>query len=242
MINVIIADDEAHARERLRDLLHTFDLFDIVAEAHDANEALQSIITLEPLVAFLDINMPGISVFQTIPSLKKPPLIVFQTAYSQHAADAYAIDALDYLLKPIRLERLGKTVIKIQNRISAKPDRQELTAGFPGNPVTQISVGMSGKTRIIDTEDIIRISMENEFCYLYSVCERLITDKYLTYYEEKLTGCRFFRVSRTDIINLNHIAAIHKVFQGMYTIELKNGMQVEMSRRRAQELKKIIDF
>ncbi|NLW77658.1 MAG: response regulator, partial [Methanomicrobiales archaeon] len=86
MIKTIIADDENHARERLRELLGRFDIFDIAGEARDGNEALQMIIIHKPAVAFLDINMPGISVFQTVSSLQNPPLIVFQTAYSEYAA------------------------------------------------------------------------------------------------------------------------------------------------------------
>ena len=84
-IRIIVADDEEHARMRLMDLLDRFGNFEVVAQACDGNQALNMIITHNPDVAFLDINMPGISVFQSLPSLNKPPIIVFQTAYSQYA-------------------------------------------------------------------------------------------------------------------------------------------------------------
>ena len=243
MITTIIADDEIHARERLRELLDRFSLFDIVAEAKDGNEALQLIITNKPQVAFLDINMPGVSVFQSIPSLQNPPLIIFQTAYSEHAADAYNINALDYLLKPVRFERLEKAVAKIREKLalSATSEHQKSSEASV-KPADHVTITISGKTKVIAAQDIIRISIENGFCYLYTVKDKLISDKYLSFYEEKLTGSCFFRASRTDIIHLNHIAMIHRVDQGMYTIELKNGMQVDLSRRKAQELKKIVDF
>jgi two-component system LytT family response regulator len=239
MITTLIADDESHARERLRELLDRFALFDIVAEAKDGNEALQLIITHKPEVAFLDINMPGMSVFQSIPSLQNPPTIIFQTAYSEHAANAYDINALDYLLKPIRFERLEKTVAKIlEKRALAAPEKPKSAE----KPVEHVTVTISGKTKVIAADDIIRISFEDGFCFLYTNSEKVISDKYLNYYEEKLNGSHFFRTSRTDIINLNRIATIHKLFQGAYTIELQNGMQVEMSRRKAQDLRTIVDF
>jgi DNA-binding LytR/AlgR family response regulator len=239
MITAIIADDEDHARERLRELLDRCAQFEIVAEAKDGNEALQLIITHKPEVAFLDINMPGVSVFQSIPSLQNPPLIVFQTAYSEHAANAYEINALDYLLKPVRFERLEKAVAKIlEKRPLAAPEKPKSSE----NPVDHVTVTLSGKTKVIGVDDIIRISFEDGFCYLYTNSERMISDKYLTYYEEKLNGRLFFRTSRTDIINLNHIAMIQKVFQGTYIIEMKNSMRIDLSRRKARELREIMDF
>jgi two-component system, LytTR family, response regulator len=242
MITTIIADDESHARERLRELLDRFALFDIVAEAKDGNEALQCIIANKPEVAFLDINMPGMPVFQKIPSLQNPPLIIFQTAYSEHAANAYDINALDYLLKPVRFERLEQTVAKIMEKRAIATPEQLKSSEAPAKPADHVTVSIGGKTKVIAARDIVRISFEDGFCYLYTAGEKMISDKYLNYYEEKLKGGSFFRTSRTDIINLNHIAVIHKEFQGTYAIEMKNGMQIDMSRRKAQQLKKIIDF
>jgi DNA-binding LytR/AlgR family response regulator len=242
MIKTIIADDEGHARERLRDLLDRFDLFDIVAEAADGNEALNMIITHSPDVAFLDINMPGISVFQSLPSLKKPPIIIFQTAYSEHAAEAFDIDALDYLLKPVRYERLEKTVKKIQEKLKIKADKPVELIESPKDSLDRISVKVCGRIKIIEVKDIVRISFEKGFCNIYTSSEKFISDKYINYYEEKLKGCGFFRTSRTDLVNLEAISVIQSLFQGMYTIELKNGMSVDLSRRKAQILKKIVDF
>jgi DNA-binding LytR/AlgR family response regulator len=243
MITTIIADDETPARERLRELLDRFAAFDIVAEAKDGNEALQLIITHKPAVAFLDINMPGVSVFQSIPSLQNPPIIIFQTAYSEHAANAYDINALDYLLKPIRFERLEKAAAKIIDKLApSSTPRNQISSEPPAKPADHVTVTLSGKTRVIAAKDIIRISFEDGFCYIYTASDKMISDKYLNYYEEKLSNGIFFRTGRTDIINLNHIAMIHKEVQGTYIIEMKNGMQVDLSRRQAQELRKIVEF
>jgi two-component system LytT family response regulator len=236
MITTIIADDECHARERLKEL------FDIVAEAKDGNEALQLIITHKPEVAFLDINMPGISVFQSIPSLQNQPMIIFQTAYSEHAAEAYTINALDYLLKPVRFERLEQAVQKILEKRGHSTQKRQDSSETPAKPANHLTITVGGKTKIIAPKDIVRISFEDGFCYLYTESEKMISDKFLNYYEEKLTGSNFFRTSRTDIINLDRIAMIHKEIEGMYIIEMKNGMRIDLSRRKAQQLKEFIDF
>ncbi len=199
-------------------------------------------VTLKPQVAFLDINMPGVPVFQSIPSLAEPPLIVFQTAYSEHAATAFDINALDYLIKPVRFERLEKTVRKIKERLGSVAVPAGADGDGSSNAARQLSVSVNGVTRVVPTRDIVRISFENGFCYLHTESEKIISDKFLNHYEEKLQGKRFFRASRTDIINLQYLASIRKLLPGMYTIELSNGMQVELSRRRAQALREIIDF
>lgn len=241
MIKSIIADDESHARERLRELLEDFDCFDIVDEATDGNEAINMIITHKPQVAFLDINMPGVSVFQSIPSLQEPPLVVFQTAYSQHAANAFEIDAVDYLLKPVRIERLEKAVSKINERLSLKIPAVSPSADVTPKLSDHISVKISGKTRVIAIRDIVRISFENGYCFLYTASEKIISDKYLNYYEDKLQGSKFYRTSRNDIINLDQISMVHKLSQSDYNVELKNGARIDLSRRKAQQLKKIIE-
>jgi DNA-binding LytR/AlgR family response regulator len=186
--------------------------------------------------------MPGMSVFTSLPSLQQPPLVVFQTAYSQHAADAFDINAVDYLLKPVRFERLEKAVAKILEKCAAISSGQAPAAGATARPAGHVTVTIAGKTRLIATKDIIRISSEGGFCYIHTANEKLISDKYLNHYEEKLKGGTLFRTGRTDIVNLDHIASIRKESMGMYTIELKNGMRVDLSRRKAQQLKKIVEF
>ncbi|MGD9202750.1 MAG: LytTR family DNA-binding domain-containing protein [Chitinispirillia bacterium] len=246
MIKTLIADDENHARERLRELLSSFSIFEIVDEARDGNEALQKIITHTPQVVFLDINMPGISVFSSIEALQKKPIIIFQTAYSEYAADAFDINALDYLLKPVRRERLEKTVGKIQEKIAVQSmDKKNIIHDL--NQSTQkiqdhISVKIKGIIKIIPTDDIVRISFEKAYCFIYTVENKFISDKYLNYYEKILKEKSFFRTSRNHIINLKYISVIHAMYGGSYSIELKNSERVDLSRRKANILKKLIDF
>jgi DNA-binding LytR/AlgR family response regulator len=240
-ITALIADDEAHARERLRELLEQLDCFSIIGEASDGTQALQSIITHAPQVAFLDISMPGLSVFSALASLQHPPLIVFQTAYSQHAATAFEIDAVDYLLKPVRIERLHKTVAKLKERLGATVPSPPGSSAQPVAPEL-LAIKFGTQTRLLAPTEIIRICFEDGFCYVYTATETIISDKYLAYFEHKLASARFFRTSRTDLINLDHIGLIARSFAGTTRIELRDSTIIELSRRRAVELKAIFDF
>ncbi len=239
MIRVLIADDETHARDRLKGLLEKYDFINVECEAKDGDEALQMIISRKPDVAFLDINMPGISVMQSVASLKEPPLIVFQTAYSEHAVNAFGLNALDYLLKPLTDERLSQTIDKIKNALNEKTGR---AAGSDPVAMKKISVRDGSKIRIIAPADIYKITFEEGFSFIYTPDGRFLSEKYLNEFEELLKDSDFFRTSRSDIVNLKYIVSIHPMFHGSYSIELKNKIFVDLSRRRAKELRRIIDF
>jgi DNA-binding LytR/AlgR family response regulator len=192
-------------------------------------------------VAFLDISMPGLSICAALASLQHPPQIVFQTAYSQHAADAFEIDAVDYLLKPVRIERLQKTLTKLRERLTpSSPPSSQLALPTVGPELLAVKLG--SQTRLLAPADIIRISFEQGFSYLYTATEKIISDKSLAYYEQKLGAARFFRTSRSDLINLEHIALITRGFAGAQRIELRDGTHIELSRRRAVELRGIFEF
>jgi two-component system, LytTR family, response regulator len=241
LIKTILADDEKHALERLRELLDESGLFDIVAEAATGHEAFELIIKHRPDVAFLDINMPGVSVFDTISSLNDPPLVVFQTAYSEYAIDAFNINAIDYLMKPFSRERLGQAVQKIQERMSVEKSKSA-TKTSDHKKTDKITVRDRRSIKLIQVRDIQKICFEDGLCFIYSGEKKYISDKPLKYFEDKLKNQGFFRTSRAYMVNLDHIETIHPMFQGSYLIELKDKSRVELSRRKAQVLKKLIEF
>lgn len=241
-IAVLIADDEKPARMRLRSLLKEYSEYSIVAEAQNGDEVLRLIIEKSPHVAFLDINMPGASVFSSIPSLKKPPLVVFQTAYSEYGAKAFDINAVDYLLKPFSRERFKQALEKLSLTLNLHSrewsDHQEKISTEPELNVISIKSGEA--LRIVKVEKIRRISFDDGFSFIHLGKEKLYSDKSLNYYEELLNNCRFYRVSRTDIINLNYMEKLHPFFQGQYVVELTGSEKVRVSRRRVQGLKDLI--
>lgn len=241
MIKTLIADDEKPAIVRLKDLLADYDQFQIIAEASSGTEALEKIVSLKPDVAFLDINMPGISIFQTISSLSDPPLIIFQTAHSKYATDAFDVNALDYLMKPISRQRFSKAIAKIMEKhvVSAPPLSLESSSK---ETIEKLSVKLQGAIKIIPVQEIQKICFEEGLTFIYAKEGRFLADHSLNHYEEKLNETGFFRSNRANLINLDCVTTLHKAFKGDFYVELTDGSQVELSRRKAQILKKQLDF
>lgn len=238
LIKVLIADDEAPARTRIKTLLEPYKQLTICAEAADGDEVLRHIIEKTPDLAFLDINMPGASVFSTIPSLKNPPLIVFQTAYSQYGVKAFDIDAVDYLLKPVSRKRFDKALIKIMGRLG-KSEKNK-TAEKPETRSDVISVKTGESLRVIRIDTIRRISFEEGFCFIYCNSEKIYSDKPLSHFANQLENRGFYQVSRNDLISLKRLSRLHPFFNGQYIAELTNGEKLHVSRRRVQRLKELI--
>ncbi|MDA3810027.1 MAG: LytTR family DNA-binding domain-containing protein [Spirochaetaceae bacterium] len=238
-ISILIADDEAPARKRLKSLLADNIQFKIVAEAQNGDEVLRMIIEKSPQIAFLDINMPGASVFSTIPSLKNPPLVVFQTAYSEYGVQAFDINAIDYLLKPISKERFNQALEKLMLILNRDPTTDTVHSKETVKDVLSVK---SGETiRILKIEKISRFSFEDGFSFIHSLKEKIYSDKSLNYYEELLEDKGFYRISRTDIINLQYMSKLHPMFNGQYIVEMISGDKIPISRRRIQGLKDIIN-
>lgn len=237
-ITVLIADDEEPARNRLKSLLSNNSSFKIVYEAENGDQVFTGIIEKEPMVAFLDINMPGASVFNTIPSLKNPPLVVFQTAYSEHGVKAFDIDAVDYLLKPVSRERFNKSLNKIISVLGISKDSVKADHSDPLKDVISVK---SGETiKVIQIGDINRISSHDGFSFIHTGSEHLYSDKSLNFYSDLLEDRGFYRISRTEIINLKSINKLHPLFKGQYVVELHDGEKLTISRRRVQRLKELI--
>ncbi len=252
MIKTLIADDEQHAIHRLKDLLSDYDEFQIIAEVRDGTKALEQIVALKPDVVFLDINMPGVSVFNTISSLQDPPLVIFQTAHSKYAADAFGINALDYLLKPISRERFLQAIEKINSKLSSsKLTPSKLKSDDP-EPMPKLSVDkdlsekisikLHGAIKIIPTNEIQKICFEDGLSFIYTQEGRFLSDHTLNHYEEKLKTQNFFRSNRANLVNLEYMTTVHKGFNGTCLIELKDSSRIELSRRKAQILKKMLDL
>jgi two-component system LytT family response regulator len=238
LIKVLIADDEAPARKRIKTLLAPFKQFSICAEAVDGDEVLRYLIEKKPDLAFLDINMPGASVFSTIPSLKNPPLIVFQTAYSQYGVDAFDIDAVDYLLKPVSRDRFEKALNKVMASLGNQTENSSKTE--PETPSDVISVKSGESLRVIRIDTIRRISFEDGFSFIHCSDEKIYSDKPLSHFTALLENRGFYQISRSDIICLKRLARLHPFFNGQYVAELTNGEKINVSRRRVQGLKELI--
>ncbi len=226
-MKALVVDDEPLARRELRRLLDAFPWIQVVGEAADIDEARASIEELSPGVVFLDIQMPGGTGFDLLTQLDRVPRIVFTTAYDQYAVKAFDVNALDYLLKPIEPERLATTLRKIQ----ATPLRE---AAADDAPLEQLFIRDGPRCWFVPLREVGLISAEGNYVRLLWGKERPLLGRSLATLEEKLDPRRFFRANRSQIVNLDFIEQVELGEGGRLHIQLRDGPEIEVSRRQAR--------
>lgn len=228
----LLIDDEPLARARLRRLLNQFEAtFDINGEASNGAEGLALITDLRPDVIFLDIEMPLMNGFEMLAHLTYMPMVIFATAYDQYAIKAFEENSIDYLLKPVEMERLAKTVDKLK-KLAVTNQRKEADNQFnqnflqlinqlkPKKELYAISVKYADKILLVPLEDISYFEAEDKYVFLATKeGQKYLTSYTIAVLEEKLPT-HFTRVSRAAILNSHHIKEIQKHFDGKYILAL----------------------
>ena len=247
MLKTIIIDDEQLSRQRIKRLLKEYDEIDIIAEAENGAEGLILIEQLQPDLIFLDIEMPILGGFEMLGKLKHQPKIVFTTAYDQYAIKAFEEGSVDYLLKPIELERLDKTVKKLKkvHQTASQINIEELLLKINGKKnLKTLTVKLGDKILLVKLTDIVHIQAEDKYVFLHtSDGKKHLTDFTLSTLEEKLPE-EFIRIHRSDIINTNYIKEIRKGFNGALIFVLNNTLEtrVTSSRSNSEALRERFDI
>jgi DNA-binding LytR/AlgR family response regulator len=250
MIHVIIADDELPAREKMSNMLKNMP--DIVIDAVTKNgvEALQAIMDYKPHLAFLDIQMPGLSgieVAEHIPE-DSPTKVIFTTAYQEYAIKAFEINAVDYLLKPFNTERLHtaiqKSGVKEEKDTNAvQKVKQELRQQTEVKFSEKIPVTHKDKIKLIDYEDITVVKVDGRGCYLFTAeGTSYYLNQNLEYFEQRLPESDFLKVNRAEIINLKQIKELVIWFSNRYKIVMNDKNEVLCSREKSKIIKKILNL
>ena len=248
MIKTLIVDDEAPARERLKDLLSANESIELIGEAEDGVQAVEMIEEKHPDLLFLDIQMPRLDGFGVVKMLKDPPLIVFITAYDEYAIQAFEVNALDYLLKPFTRVRLDRAIEKASQELEKKKDFNAQLDGLfktlteQKHYLERIAVRSQNKILVIDVDDIDTFDAESGQINILSGDKRYTTNYTLNELESRLSTEKFFRAHRSAIVNLTKIREIIPWFAGSYKIKLTTGAEVELSRMQATDLRKIIKW
>ncbi len=240
MLRALIVDDEAPARSELRYLLETAGDVEVVGEATNAREALELIEALEYDVVFLDIEMPGLSGLEVVESmrkLRKCPAVIFVSAYSEHAVKAFELEAVDYLLKPVTVDRLRDAIGKVKGG-----QRSRITKPADGErkmQINRIPVEKAGKKILLPIEDIVYISSKDDYSYIHTADARFISSTPLRILEERLAENVFYRVHRRFLVNLNMVLEITPMYGGTFMLTVKDSekTQIPVSRRRSAGLK-----
>lgn len=240
-MNVLIVDDERPAREEMAWLLGQCDDVVVCGQCASAEDALERLADDRNAVdlVFLDIDMPGIGgmrLAELLGDADERPQVVFVTAYEKYAVDAFGVDAVDYLLKPVRLDRLQRALDKARERVRA--------SDAPPRTLTRISVEDRGEYRVVPLEDVLFFESEEGIVVLQTTDARYITEFSLKFLEQKLDPKMFFRSHRGYIVRLDAITSIAPWGAGTYRLVLdrERDLGVPLARSRAADLKSLIPW
>lgn len=244
-MRILIVDDETPARERLKRLLSDVEDAEVVGEAKDGVRAVEMIEQEQPDLVLLDIQMPGLDGFGVIEALKEPPLVVFVTAYDEHAIRAFEVNALDYLLKPFSRERLEKAIRRAQEEerdFSTKlgPLLENLAA--QGRYLTRLAVRDRDRIRVLDVGQVDWINVADEQVWVHVGDKAYPIRRTLAELEARLDPAHFFRAHRSAIVNLDRVREIIPWFKGSHRLRLTTGAEVELSRAQARALRGILGW
>ncbi|HWR52255.1 MAG TPA: response regulator [Bryobacteraceae bacterium] len=238
MIRTLIVDDEAFARERLRQLLAAIGGVEIVGEAANGEQAIDRIAGLRPDLVLLDIQMPGASGLEVAACLPRPrPRIIFCTAFDQYAVDAFELNAVDYLLKPVNRVRLTHAI----DRLREKPAREaeaavdRVTEAVHGKG-TRLLARCGDRVHVIPQREVVYLSSDGGLTRANTRDRQYVLEPTLNDLEERLDPSVFFRISRAAIVNLNAVMEVRLLVGGTADVALKSGAKLEVSRRRLSEL------
>ncbi|MCU0360557.1 MAG: response regulator [Bacteroidia bacterium] len=237
-MKAILIDDERLARQELKNLLSVHKEVEVVAECADANDALVKIKELKPDVIFCDINMPGKSGLELVEEISGLVDVVFVTAYDEHAIKAFEVNAFDYLLKPVLADRLAETIKKLS--IKESTTRQDNNSPLSDKDMVFIKDGE--KCWFVKLADIRLFESEGNYVRVYFDTFRPLILRSLNSLELRLSEKQFFRASRKHIINLSYIAGVETWFNGGLNVKMKDGKEIEISRRQAVRLKDMMSL
>ena len=240
MLRAMIVDDEAPARSELRYLLEQTGKIGSISEASSVRAAITSLMDNRVDVVFLDISMPGASGLQlaeALHKLKNPPAVVFVTAYSDHAVEAFDVDAVDYLMKPVEEARLDQALNKVIQRVQPAAEAPRPVA------IERIPVEKGGRKVLIPVDQIRYIMAKDDYSCIYTEDDRYLSTASLAQFEAKLGDFGFFRVHRRYIVNLANVEDVESLPTGAIQLGV-SGMEerIPVSRRRVVPLKKALNL
>jgi two-component system, LytTR family, response regulator len=241
-MKALIVDDEPLARRELRRLLTAFPWVQIAGEASDVDEAHRQMQVLQPQLMFLDVQMPGGTGFDLLAQLDRMPRVIFTTAYDHYAVKAFDVSALDYLLKPIEPERLATALAKVRGAVAAERQKENDTTALDSSrderlreePLDQLFVRDGPQCWFVPLREVSVFTSEGNYVRLHWGKARPLLGRSLITLEEKLDPRRFFRANRRQIVNLDYITAVELGDGGRLHVQLRDGPEIEISRRQAR--------
>jgi DNA-binding LytR/AlgR family response regulator len=250
-LKTLIVDDEPIARRVLREELEVLPEVEVIGEAENGKQALERIAELHPDLVFLDLQMPVMGGFEVVQRLGggHMPVIVIVTAFDQHAVEAFEMGAIDYLLKPVREDRLRKAVARAESLRNkpleiANQTAKIASAASPANTVggRKVVGRAGGEYFLLDTDEILAFQAEGELVWIVTAKHRLLATQTLRAIEERLRELDFQRVHRNAVVNVNHVRKMTAMSSQRWMITLSNALQIVVSKRQAHTIRKILHW
>ena len=241
-MKALIVDDEPLARERLRAMLGDIEGVDVVGEAGNGGEALEAVQHLAPDVVLLDIRMPGIDGLEAarhLAAFETPPAIVFCTAYGDHALEAFETSAVDYLLKPVRAERLRAALDKAR-RWSAQASQTAQRATGHANARSHLCARVRGNLVLVPIDDVHYLLAEDKYVVVHHAKGEVLVEEPLKALEDEF-GERFVRIHRNCLVARARLSGLTRDAEGRLLAAI-NGVDapLEVSRRNLPALRKLL--
>ena len=240
-MKALVIDDERLARKELISLLKDYPKIEIVGEAVNADDAQEKIAELKPELLFLDIQMPGRNGFELLESLDVVPKVIFTTAYDEYALKAFEVNALDYLLKPIRRERLDECIEKVVEEEHVEKSESQASE-YKLKLNDRVFVKDGDKCWFVKLSDVRFFESDGNYIKVYFDNFKPMIHKSLNALDKKLDDRSFFRASRKHIVNLSWVESIEPWFNGGLLVKMKGGEKVEVSRRQASKFKDMMSL
>ena len=250
LLRVYLVDDESLALKRLTRLLRQTRRVDIVGNTVIPDEAVKFLSQNAVDAVFLDIQMPGMTGFELLQKLPKEPAVVFTTAYDRFALEAFEVNSIDYLLKPIELDRLEKALTKVE-RLLGTPQAQseseqlraiarELTRKFP----ERIASRLGERVVFVEVGKVTHFYAKDKLTYAATPAKDYVIDATISELEAKLDPALFLRIHRATLLNLNYVDEVSSWFGGGMVVRMKDGKRTELpiSRDRLREVKERLEF
>lgn len=238
MMRVLVVDDETLARDRLKRLLQELHGVEVVGEAADGKAALTATARLQPDLLLLDVRMPGMDGMEAarhLATLPHPPRVIFTTAYGEHALEAFEAEAIDYLVKPVRKERLAQALERAAKLLTPAT----LTATEPQGPA-HLTVKKHGNLELLTIEEILYYQADNKYVTAHLVAREELLEESLRQLEEML-GERVLRIHRNALVSTAALIGIEKDVAGSHYVTLREiGRGPEISRRHVPEVRRFL--
>jgi two-component system LytT family response regulator len=249
-IRAILVDDQPTGLAVLRDMLHHFEPdIEIIGMAASGREAVESINQLAPELVFLDVQMPEVDGFEVVAQIKLPrmPIIIFVTGRDDLALKAFEAHALDYLVKPCKMDRLKSAVQRARQQIQSNQngDIQEKLDGLLNDLKAvskypeRMAVKSNGRIVFLRLTDIDLAEAADNYVKLNVGKETHMLRETMTALEEKLPPNRFVRISRSTIVNIESVKELHPMFHGEYMVSLRNGARATLTRGYREQLRQL---